>query len=136
MHFLKTSISIVLVSAFLTACGGGGSESSPGGTSPGQTGNAFQGNWTATFTGGDEGACETIVIASNGNLSGSCTSRNIGGASIGVAGTVSNTGAAQFTAGGATSGATFSGTLATNGTGNGTWVNTIVSGTWTATKKN
>lgn len=137
MHFFKNSVAIVFVSAFVTACGGGGSvDSSGGSTSPGQTGNAFQGNWTANFTGGDAGSCDAIVIDSDGKLSGSCTSRNAGGASIGVVGAVSSSGSAQFTAGGASTGATFNGTLATNGTGSGTWVNTFINGTWTATKKN
>ncbi len=136
MHFLRTSVALVFVSAFLTACGGGGSsEDSSGNTSPGQTGNAYQGVWTANFTGGDVGSCDAIVIDADGKLSGSCTSRNAGGASIGVAGTVSSSGSAQFTAGGASTGATFNGTLATNGTGSGTWVNTFINGTWSATKK-
>lgn len=35
MRFFSTSISIVLVSAFLTACGGGGSDAGNGNTPPG-----------------------------------------------------------------------------------------------------
>lgn len=141
MYFVKTTLSsIVLTSLLLTACGGGSSDASNNNdnnnTTPGQTGNVFQGNWTASFTGGDSGTCETIVIDANGNLSGSCTSRNIGGASITVVGNVSSTGAATFTAGGASSGATFTGSMLSNGTGSGTWVNTVINGTWIANKKN
>jgi hypothetical protein len=131
MRFLKTFLLMALASAFLVACGGGG-----GDPAPVSTANAFKGNWTGSFTGGDSGSCADIVIDSAGAVSGSCTSRNAG--TIGISGTVSSTGAAQFTAGGATTGATFSGTL-TNATGSGTWTNThtnpVIGGSWSVTKK-
>jgi len=95
--------------------------------------SGYAGTWTASYAGGDTGACSSITISVSGSLAGNCTSTGLGG-SFTVSGTVASDGTASFTAsGGTSSGATFSGTL--GGTsGNGTWSRSTLTGTWTATK--
>jgi hypothetical protein len=95
--------------------------------------SAYQGTWNASYTGGDSGTCTGLTVSSVGAISGSCTSASLGGSSISVSGRVAVNGDARFTAGNASTGATFTGTL-TGATGSGTWVNTGISGTWSATK--
>jgi hypothetical protein len=97
--------------------------------------SSFQGNWSASFTGGDSGSCTGLVFGKAGTISGQCSSANLSGALFSVSGTVSASGQAQFVGGGASTGATFTGSLSTGGTGSGTWVNSPISGTWTAAKQ-
>jgi hypothetical protein len=136
MHRYKRPIATVFVSLLLAACGGSGDiDEAP---APATDSSPYQGTWTASFTGDDVGSCSTILVSAAGAITGSCVSRDAG--SLGVTGTVSSSGAAQFTAGDASTGATFDGDLTTTGTGVGSWVNThtdpVIRGTWTANKQN
>jgi hypothetical protein len=134
MRTLKTLSAMLLTASVLVACGGGSSDTAVTTTPSQPTVNSYQGNWSANFTGSDSGNCANIVIDSAGQVTGSCTSTLLGGASFGISGTVTSSGAAQFAAGGAATGATFKGTL-TASSGSGTWANTGTSGTWTINKK-
>ncbi len=95
--------------------------------------SGYAGSWTASYAGGDTGACSSITISVSGSLTGNCTSTGLGG-SFTVSGSVASDGSASFTAtGGTSSGATFSGTLGST-SGSGTWSRSTLTGTWTATK--
>lgn len=134
MRRFKLPIATIFVSLLLSACGGNGDIDE----TPASGANPYQGGWTASFTGEDVGSCSSILVSAAGAVTGSCVSRDAG--SLGVTGTVSSTGAAEFTAGDASTGATFNGDLTTTGTGSGSWVNThtdpVIRGTWTARQQN
>lgn len=90
----------------------------------------YDGEWTGNYIGGDKGTV-SIVIDSVGNLIGTGYSENVM-TSFNLSGTVDSSG--KLTAASASTGATFAGTL-TPPNGSGTWSNTTINGTWTATKK-
>lgn len=99
----------------------------------------YQGGWTTSFSGGDEGSCSMIISLATGSttptLTGTCNSSRYG-TTYQINGTTNTAGA--FTATGtSSSGATFTGTLTKNGSGSGQWTNTgaQLSGSWSATKQ-
>jgi hypothetical protein len=91
----------------------------------------FAGTWSGSYAGSSSGTCSSLVVASNGDITGSCVDGNVG--SFTVTGTVNAAGTVSMTA---STGPTFSGTLSTTSTGSGTWIGVPSGGgTWTATHK-
>ncbi|WP_127137074.1 hypothetical protein [Flagellimonas oceanensis] len=93
----------------------------------------FAGNWSGTFTGGDNGTWNAIIDAS-GTVEGEAYSNNLQ-QSLPLNGSVDTSGDFRATVGTATNGATFEGAFASD-QGSGTWENSTdqVSGTWTGSK--
>lgn len=84
------------------------------------------GPYSCNYSGSDSGTASVNIA--NGYLSGSGTSRDTGAFSL--SGSVFSSGATTLTTGAASTGATFSGTFTTEGTGSGTWQAFPDSGTW------
>jgi hypothetical protein len=87
----------------------------------------FAGYWDVRFSGSQGGECLLTQVAIDGTVSGSCTAT--GGGSFSVSGTIDAAGVVNVAA---TTGAILTGSLATPSEGAGTWVNGLLSGTWTA----
>lgn len=93
--------------------------------------NAFAGNHSGTYTGGDTGSWQ-ISASSNGVISGTSTSNAGGGCSI--SGILGNNGALTLTSGGTSCGSTFSGSYSpVSGVISGTWSGSVTSGTFSGT---
>lgn len=97
--------------------------------------SAYEGVWTATYTGGDSGSCNNMSISKTGALSAVCSSASLT-TLVTLAGTVNAQGGANFASGTASTGASFSGSFGTQ-TATGTWTNNLygIQGTWTATRR-
>jgi hypothetical protein len=96
--------------------------------------NAFSGAWSGTYTSSYDSGTWSVIISTNGSISGSGVDGD--GDVFTISGSVNTSGNASLTAGGTSSGARFSGTADySNGTISGTWVNTgITDGTWSGSK--
>ena len=96
----------------------------------------YAGNWSGTFSGGDQGNCQ-VVISDLGAISGTCASTNNGGGTFNLGGTVSSSGDSTATSGSASTGATFTGTYTRGGQVTGQWTNSQfnLNGTWTLSKR-
>lgn len=97
--------------------------------------SAYQGTWSATYTGGDSGACSGLTVSSTGTITGICSSASLATAQS-VNGNIDARGGANFANGTASTGATFIGTFGQQ-TASGTWTNPTygVRGTWVATRR-
>jgi hypothetical protein len=93
----------------------------------------FEGEWSGTFSGGDNGTW-TAAINSNGDVSGTAHSTTFSD-TYDLEGYVSASGQFQATFGTSSVGGEFIGQLNGN-SGSGTWVNTgaELSGTWSGNK--
>ena len=93
----------------------------------------FQGNWSGTFTGGDNGSW-SITVSPDGSVMGQAFSNNAQ-AFLDVSGDVSISGEFRATAGSAENGATFEGSFLET-TSSGTWENAAeqISGNWTGSR--
>lgn len=97
----------------------------------------YAGNWSGSFTGGDQGNCQ-VVISDTGGVNGTCTSTALGGGSFNLSGTISSSGnSSASSSGSASTGATFNGTYLRSGQVSGEWTNSQFNlrGTW-ALRKN
>ncbi|MCC5938911.1 MAG: hypothetical protein JJU34_16660 [Lunatimonas sp.] len=95
----------------------------------------FVGIWSGTYSGNVDNGTWQVTIIEDGTISGTATSTPMS-ETYGVTGTVSPDGDFQATAGSATTGTTFTGTLTTHSV-QGTWENTAngLNGTWSGTKQ-
>lgn len=95
----------------------------------------FQGVWSGTYTGDDEGVW-AVTVNSSGVATGTATS-NFTSDTYTVSGNVDSEGGFLATIGSASTGTTFSGTMATDETASGTWENTYTnkSGIWLGAKQ-
>lgn len=95
----------------------------------------YKGNWTGNYTGAEDNGTWEVFIGEDGNIAGTATSLVLS-ATYNLTGTVSAEGDFNATAGSATTGTTFKGTLTAN-SGQGTWENSATgnSGTWTGSKE-
>jgi hypothetical protein len=87
----------------------------------------FTGTWSVQYVGGNSGNCAQLAVTARGAISGNCTAAS--GASFAVAGSVNEGGAVDITL---PTGGKLTGTLTTPYTGNGTWADSGLTGTWTA----
>lgn len=95
----------------------------------------FTGLWSGTYSGNVDSGTWEVTIREDGTITGTATSTPMS-QTYGVSGTVSDDGDFHATAGSATTGTTFTGTL-TATSGNGTWENATngLSGTWSGSKQ-
>lgn len=98
------------------------------------TTSQFQGDWSGTFTGDEDNGSWNATVNGNGEINGTVTS-DVFSVSWDATGMVQDNGNVNISAGSATSGATFIGTM-NSSSANGTWENTIenMNGTWTGNK--
>ena len=93
----------------------------------------FDGHWTGTFAGDDNGTWDAIIINS-GIVNVTILENSI---TDSIHGSVTSSGSFYATSGNVTTGSIFSGTL-TDNTGSGTWYNSVGivprNGTWTGAK--
>lgn len=105
-------------------------------TTPQNTESAYKGNWSGTFTGGDNGTWD-IVVDKEGKFSGSFFSTNVQANFAVDSGMVSTTG--TFTASINVNGTLldFDGQAVSSDSANGTWGNPSsgLTGTWSGSKK-
>lgn len=88
------------------------------------------GSYSCSFSGGDSGTVNVTIA--NGTVSGSGTSRYSAGFAVG--GQVVSSGDTTLTAGGTSTGGTFTGKITSEGTGSGSWQAGSASGTWTCSR--
>lgn len=94
--------------------------------------NAFSGDWSGSFSGDDSGTW-SVTISSTGEISGNGNSNQEG--SFTITGNINTSGNANFAAGSASIGASFSGTFDyAQGTASGSWSNSLFSGSWSGTR--
>lgn len=94
---------------------------------------AFSGQWGGTYTGAKDSGTWLIQVDQSGKVNGAAHSIEFD-ADYSVSGYVGSNGEVNFTAGTATSGATFTGNVSGT-TAAGNWVNTVsYSGTWSGGK--
>lgn len=94
------------------------------------------GAYSCTYTGNDHGtAAITLgVLAGGGTTISGTAHSNESNVNYTITGSYMSSGSSSFAAGGSSSGATFSGSMAIVGSGSGTWVNGSYAGTWNCTK--
>lgn len=99
------------------------------------TTNVFNGLWSGTYDGEDEGTW-SVIIDEDGNVSGNAFS-TILSQSQQVSGTVNDDGDFTATVGNTSQGSTFSGQLNEDNTASGTWTNSAFStdGTWMGSRQ-
>ena len=119
---------LLLTLAFtLFACSGGDDDNNS------TTNSVFQGEWSGTFSGDDNGTW-TGTVDENGNLIGVAISTTFN-VTYTASGTFSSDGNISITVGSVDTGALFEG-QATSNTAIGTWVNTgaMMNGSWSGSK--
>jgi hypothetical protein len=87
----------------------------------------FTGSWRVQYSGGNSGNCAQLAVTASGSISGSCTAAS--GSTFNVTGSVNDQGAVTLAL---STGGSLTGTLTTPYSGQGTWVDGSLSGTWTA----
>lgn len=120
---MKKLLLLTFVFILFTCCGGDDDT----------TNSVFQGEWSGTFSGDDNGTW-TASINSNGDVSGTSYS-TIFNDNYSLEGSVSSSGQFQATIGTTSGGAVFTGQFNGN-SGSGMWVNTgaMMSGSWSGNK--
>ena len=110
------------------ACSSGGDDDNNN-----TTNSEFQGEWSGTFSGDDNGTW-SAGINSNGDVSGTAYSTTFAD-NYSLEGSVSSSGQFQATFGTSSAGGEFTGQLNGN-SGSGTWVNTgaMMNGSWSGSK--
>lgn len=96
--------------------------------------NNYQGNWSGTYSGTDQGNWN-VTVSNDGKASGIAHS-SVYNQNFDINGTVDNSGQLNAVLGTSSSGGNFKGTL-TNTSGNGTWLNNIGkphSGSWSGNR--
>lgn len=94
--------------------------------------NPFEGTWSGTFTGNDNGTW-TVYVNDNGTVSGSGRS-TVANSTFTISGRINNAGNLLATFGTSSLDGTFNGTM--SGTqANGTWSNGTYQGPWSGTKQ-
>lgn len=117
-----TPTSVASTTQILTGLGG------PARAAQGNVLPRFHGSWRVHYSGGASGSCSSLLVTASGAISGNCTPT--GGVAFAVNGSVNGSGAVAITL---PTGGVLTGTLTTPYSGSGSWTDSGLSGTWTAT---